>query len=380
MNLFSKISSTKRTLFKSLAIILVGASCFCFGAEALTTASEPSTNASKTFDNKKALRAGAQKVGRERLEQKSQRIKDAEDMRYGVVQRNLFEVFDRAPDTGMQGNLTPENLKDWLSRSGLLNVKLFKDPSCLTVARNDAMKGSSTQHLFFVTYRPNCAHDQTPKLAFIIKEAADMRDEVLNLNAIQKNPLIAKLGKLKDPSLPQMTFGEDFYFYMKNGEKVYFTLLHPAKGNSLWEDFKDRSQNPERAMAAFKKLGEVLGNFQKRFMEGHSCLLTGGTDLDACNTIVHGDLHANNVFYDGKFIYFIDMEGMYNSLEYGRASFTQDPVTLWTQAIAWLHGRTADYLPFYEAFLTSYVNQLSQNPEIRREIKEDIERKTHIHD
>ncbi|HCI49156.1 MAG: hypothetical protein A2621_02280 [Alphaproteobacteria bacterium RIFCSPHIGHO2_01_FULL_41_14] len=333
MTTLSQISTTKVAWFqKSLRSLLVG--MVCFNASATSSLSQQQ-------DYQEAL-------------------------------KNPQTAVLNAPDTGIRGDLTPSNLKAWLKRARLLNVKLFSHPSCLTVTQTDTKGGSSTAHLFFVRYRPDCARDQPFKMAFIIKELPSKKAmrEAVNLNVLQRSPYLRELGKVRNPSLPQMTFAEDFYrYYDARGQEKFIVLLHSAKGHSLVEYL--RLGNNPQTIQAFKKLGEVLGHFQKRFMGGQNCLLTGGTDLGQCTTIVHGDFHPNNIFYDGKFIYFIDTETMAQSLE-NRKSFMDDAVRFYALPMYAWRKNSKLYFPLYKVFLEAYVGELSPDPNIRKQIRSAI--------
>ena len=184
-----------------------------------------------------------------------------------------------------------------------------------------------------------------------------------------------------------MTFAENFYSYQsgKRGEfslkdeedLSYFSLIHAARGASLYDLFEKNPEGPV-TYEAFRKLGQVLANFHKRFMTGKNCLLKGGDDINQCFTISHGDLNPGNIFYDRKFIYFIDTETMLKSLQQ-KTPFIKDATHLYLWPIYTRNWDKELYDKIYEAFLNGYVNQLSTNPLIKdqiiKRIKEEIQNK-----
>ncbi|HCI48779.1 MAG: hypothetical protein A2977_02920 [Alphaproteobacteria bacterium RIFCSPLOWO2_01_FULL_45_8] len=308
---------------------------------------------------------------------------------YRAAQRTDMSAF--VQDTGIKGELTVDKLRDWLKRSRLINRKFLQNPNCLRIVQVEKkeIRGMRTEKLFRVEYNPSCPNPTPFKLAFIIKELDDFSEEteIPNLYVLQKHPELRVLGNLRDPSLPQMTFAENFYSYQsgKRGEfslkdeedLSYFSLIHAARGASLYDLFEKNPEGPV-TYEAFRKLGQVLANFHKRFMTGKNCLLKGGDDINQCFTISHGDLNPGNIFYDRKFIYFIDTETMLKSLQQ-KTPFIKDATHLYLWPIYTRNWDKELYDKIYEAFLNGYVNQLSTNPLIKdqiiKRIKEEIQNK-----
>ncbi|HLB59675.1 MAG TPA: hypothetical protein VJL87_06310, partial [Bdellovibrionota bacterium] len=281
----------------------------------------------------------------------------------------LYERFPIIQTTGIKGDLTSEKLKEWLERARLINPKFFQHPNCLTITKGK--RGASTKKLFLVKVNPNCPEAGPSNLVLIIKELpsklAKWDTEMSNLSILQKYPKLRALGKPRDSSLPQLTFVEDFLSYQDGkGHQNYLTLIHAAKGESLEEMVTKDPQGPE-TLGAFKKLGEVLANFQKRFMTGKNCLLKGGDDINQCYTISHEDLHPGNVFFDQKtgLIYFIDMETMRRSLE-RKLPLLKDAIDLYF--IPQYDWKLPHYDKAYNAFFRAYLDQLSTDPAIRLKI------------
>ncbi|OFW96660.1 MAG: hypothetical protein A2977_01460 [Alphaproteobacteria bacterium RIFCSPLOWO2_01_FULL_45_8] len=280
------------------------------------------------------------------------------------------DFFPNTQNTGIRGDLTVEKLREWLERSGLINRTFFDHPNCLTI-KEGGHPGASTQKLFLVRNNPLCPQAGPQKLVFIIKELSSDPEkagtEMSNLSILQKSPALRELGKFKDPSLPQLTFTEDFYWYENwKGESSYLTLIHAARGTSLIDLYEEDPQGP-KTLKAFEKLGEVLANFHKRFLTGKNCLLKGGQDINQCFTVSHGDLHPVNVFFDGKFIYFIDTETMNHSLE-ARTPLLKDAAYLFLLPTCYW-GEGNKYKPAYRVFMNSYINHLTDNPVFREKIQ-----------
>lgn len=276
------------------------------------------------------------------------------------------------PDTDMGDGLSNKNISNFLRKENLINKKLFETPGCLSVESAPIEnRGNNTEELFFVKYNPSCPKPGPKKLLFIVKQIPEKEAplEMKDLNELQKNPKIRQLGNLRDPSLPQITFVENFYPYtLPNGERKYLSLIHSARGRSLF-DYMDKGMNSPKTYAAFKKLGEVLGNFYKRFMSGENCKLTGGNSLEACKVMVHGDLHPSNVFYDGKFIYFIDNANMGKSWA---SDLFHDPAFLFALPVFYWGFDFDEHSQLYKEFLNAYLQTLTPDRSLQLEIRDYI--------
>lgn len=210
-------------------------------------------------------------------------------------------------------SLTPSIVYRWLRGTDLVNRRILTTPGCVKV--EETKGGSFTEKIFYVFYHRNCDLSTPKKLLFVVKglKPKSAETELKNLQLLQGSPQLRTLSSLRDPNYPQITFSEDFYrFKTKAGEPRYLLLIHAARGQALQQIFKTGS--PELQVQAFTAFGRTLGNFNKYFLAGENCILKGGLSIKACRTINHGDLHPNNVFFDGKYIYFIDTETLARSL------------------------------------------------------------------
>lgn len=221
-------------------------------------------------------------------------------------------MFDKSLLTS-EGNLTEESLPKFLAeayREKKLKDDAFSKEACLK-AKNIATEGGlQTLQLFLVT---STCHPKEASM-YIIKEPSSGKIEAINLKEIEKFPGMKELiAPNVVKGLPSIALPFANFSYA-NGKTHYIAAMPAAKGkilaNFITEFRVNQSpQNRERMSRAYRILGREISAFHKRFMKPVEGRILG-------NTVVHGDFHIFNIFYDeisGHFT-LIDNESMAYSL------------------------------------------------------------------
>jgi len=174
----------------------------------------------------------------------------------------------------------------------------FNKDSCLKV-KSIAIVGSfNTKQLFSI--ESSCDASKAP-ISYIAKEAVHGEKEALSLKEIEKTPgMKALLAPAKPPQgLLGLALPVAYLSYEdNNGMKHYLAIMPYAPGRVLCDVVKDfgdakKPENAKRLEKAYKNLGTQLGNFHRRFMKSPKKPGIG-------ETLLHGDLHCLNIFYDEK--------------------------------------------------------------------------------
>jgi len=206
------------------------------------------------------------------------------------------------------GTLTESSLPKFLAQAfdekKLTNLDFSKE-ACLKAKNLGTQGGYNTLQLFLVT---STCHAKEASM-YIVKEARHGLDEALKLATVASFP------KMKDlvapniaPGLPTISLPIAYFSYPKSESIHYLAAMPAAKGKdmaTLIDKFrKDQSpQNRELLNRAFTILGKETANFHKRFMKKEKAKIIG-------KTIIHGDFHVFNLFFDeiGGHFTFIDNE------------------------------------------------------------------------
>ena len=235
------------------------------------------------------------------------------DAQYGsdIAPKVDFDKKLLTPD----GNFTEESLPKFLTeayREKKLKDDTFSKEACLKAKDIGSQGGMQTSQLFLVT----SLCQPTQAAMYIIKESTSGLHELEHLQAIEKFPGMKELvAPNVVAGLPSIALPFAYFSYA-NGGMHYIAAMPAAKGKPLTAvmiDFRDNPspQNTERLGRAFRILGKELSAFHKRFMKPEEGRILG-------NTIIHGDFHPFNIFYDeiaGHFT-FIDAESMSRSLHH----------------------------------------------------------------
>jgi hypothetical protein len=206
----------------------------------------------------------------------------------------------------------------------------FLDQVCLRVDKLSEGKGYNTGQLFSIKINEACQNKQRNqdqeswKQIYILKEVGRGMEEILNLQKLKNQPKIASLMKeTVSPGLPVVTKDLlNFKMQVSPKRMVYFSLIESAKGKPLSSWIKTYGEtlkkgNPEVIAKTDKMMKIMFYNIGYKMSKMHQLLKVEDTKKHRYrtflkDTIIHGDFHANNVFYDAttQKVYLIDNESM----------------------------------------------------------------------
>ena len=182
-----------------------------------------------------------------------------------------------------------------------INNRAFSQESCLVIKSLPVVGSFNTKQLFSI--KSTC-NNQEP-LYFIAKEAADGEREASSLQEIENFPGLKKLMISSESSAPEgfpnLALPIIYLSYKdNNGREHYLAIMPYAPGRVLCDVVKDYRDSPtplnaERIKKIYKNIGTQLGNFHRSFMTEASHKYSA-----LKKTILHGDLHCLNTFYDEK--------------------------------------------------------------------------------
>lgn len=223
-------------------------------------------------------------------------LKESADLKTALYQLyNTSVVIKKIEKEGIsfdsKGDLTEQGVKTFLEkayREGKLPYEDFKSVACTKVQDIFAQKkGFQTAQLFLIT--SNC--DSKPS-SYILKEMKQKYSEVKNLAKFFE---FKKLDDLIWPNhiknYPSLAI--PFAFFQYNDH--YLSLAPTASGRELDSFILDyflspTQENRKRVEQAYFDIGYALSKFHQRFRKNQNDILG--------LTIVHGDLHHKNIFYD----------------------------------------------------------------------------------
>lgn len=213
------------------------------------------------------------------------------------------------------GNLTEESVPNFLERAYTekkLKDSAFSSASCLKAKNIRSQGGRQTLQLFKVTSTCNPLES-----IYIIKEPASGTGEANNLMAIEAYPGMKELiSPKKVEGLPSIALPIAYLSYV-SGRRNHIIEIMPAAPGKVFADFiKDFRDNPtpakeEQLQKAYRTLGRETSEFYKRFKSPDTNKIA--------KTILHGDLHIFNLFYDGDHFTFIDAESIAHYLNNPRS-------------------------------------------------------------
>lgn len=216
------------------------------------------------------------------------------------------------------GKLRPERVGDFLGslKKDLRDLRdpLYKDfskPKCLQ-AKDLGGGGANTAQLYLIKVNESCLSNApagpssgtfTPK--YILKETKKKSEEIRNLRQLHQSELksiydLASPKRSKDKIA--ITFDSLNIKYTFKNSNHYLSVLMIAPGSSLMNLSKDLAasikkgdsaqehKNSDRLYYTFYAFGKNLGELHRRFMD----VTKDGKLLG--NSVVHGDLHMENVF------------------------------------------------------------------------------------
>lgn len=177
------------------------------------------------------------------------------------------------------------------------------------ISKEIGNKGRYTGQLFSVKASLNSNKDIVP--LYIIKETKKGLQEIENLYKINSGPLgnerksspefISNL--IKPQEIIRIAFDE-IHFQIKNR---YFSVLQMAPGKSLYSYLKNfgklassKDLDDEELQSSYKKIKKIFYNIGFMISKLHQKYADNSVNnnLLSRKTLVHGDLHAENLFYD----------------------------------------------------------------------------------
>lgn len=214
-------------------------------------------------------------------------------------------------DFSPNGNFVEKKLAHRLSQAMKEKDKAFGHESCLRVRNLDKGGGYNTLQLFLVS--STCLGKEQN---YIVKEPGGGISEINKLNAVSASPPLKNLALPNFVAgLPALALPIAHAKYTKDGEVHYLIIMPQAPGDSLASLITKYRENPSESTKAilskaFMTLGEEVSNFYKSNAVQEPGKLLG-------KTIIHGDFHPFNIFYDAQknHFTFIDNETLANSLE-----------------------------------------------------------------
>lgn len=199
-----------------------------------------------------------------------------------------------------------QDILDWLAHEGLISSDYHKvgqgSNESKLIIQSVEETGNSSDGIVIINAcdnrnNPNVTDPDLPHLCknvYVLKiMTPQSAGENLQLQHVE-NDLLSKIDSL-DPKMPKITYAERTGYYLTaSNEKVYFQLIHAAQGHTLGKilDYFLSNPNENRKILteSFTVFGEQLGYLHNKFLESDP--------KGQLKTIIHGDLHPWNVFYD----------------------------------------------------------------------------------
>lgn len=199
-----------------------------------------------------------------------------------------------------QGNFIESAIPNFLAQAfkdGVLSNPDFKNASCISAQDIISEKGFQTRQLFMVS--STCSGK---KSEYVLKEIASGTAEILRLT---QSVLIPELTPYVYPNhvsgYPLFIMPTAYISYRYNNKDHYLALMPKSEGikiSSLVELYKRKQISKEKIEKIFYEIGHALAKFHNKFMDEYKNKAKPGTVLTP--TIVHGDAHQANIFYDEK--------------------------------------------------------------------------------
>ncbi len=238
-----------------------------------------------------------------------------------VQKANLVATRISAPDgiKGLASKKTFLNLLKKLKKEGL-----YKGPTSLGKCRKviQAKGGSFSTVILILLEDKDCTKESLDpewEAKIVLKGLKSPDLELENLKILKSSNIIEKTGG----DVPKISLYESVFSYSVSGKRYYYILLEAATGKAFMDIVKDgvaelgnidRKKYKEMKESSISKaygiLGTKLANLHRRNMKKSTKKDKGGI---LRKTIIHGDLHYENVFVDGDVISLIDPESMRKS-------------------------------------------------------------------
>jgi hypothetical protein len=243
------------------------------------------------------------------------------------LQTYAIEVVAVKNEKIIREGLTGQSLIDWFTNKQSVQSSdgryyyplpdVYYSESCSIIEEAQEEAGAFTDKLFFLFVNKSCIGEGDGKrLVMIIKEVKQGAVEIENLKEILD---VEYQLKSDNPRAAILSPALKFYKYTRadTGKTKYFTLIKAARGVSLYS--LRNNTNTLMVENAFFRAGEALALFHLMHMDWSTEINPENTGhfTDFYKTVVHGDTHLKNIFYDQatEKVYLIDIESMAYSLK-----------------------------------------------------------------
>lgn len=195
-------------------------------------------------------------------------------------------------------------------KAGILKEPDFKSSSCITAEDIMKEKGFQTRQLLKV--QTTCG---STKKSYILKEIATGPDEILRLT---ESSIIADLKPYIFPNIiagyPTFIMPTAYISYRYNDKNHYLSLMPESSGiklDKLAQMYLEKKISKDMVKKIYYETGKAFSLLHKAFMHKYGNLQS---DKVLKTTLVHGDAHQANIFYDitNNQVIFIDNERIKN--------------------------------------------------------------------
>ncbi len=181
------------------------------------------------------------------------------------------------------------------------------------VGKKSEEGGMATKQLFLVK-------NQKTGQEYIIKDLAKGKNEAFNVAiAARYNPLKKYSAPAYMADFPILALPVATLEYYRWRRKHIITITPKASGSDLYSYMNAYKDNPSdsnkmRLQKAYTASAKTLANFHKAFMKNEQGKPDSSSLLGM--TMVHGDLHPKNIFYDELTdrVYWIDLDRLGKSI------------------------------------------------------------------
>lgn len=182
-------------------------------------------------------------------------------------------------------------------KAGVLTNPDFKSAQCVQAKDIIGEKGYQTKQLFEIISTCSGTNKE-----YILKEIASQTAEILRLNqSIMVPDLASYIYPNYVPGFPVFIMPNAYLAYRYKDKEHYLALMPKSKGiklSSLIEKFYNKQIGLDEVLRIFFDVGQAFAAFHKKFMHKYQSYAQQGSILNP--TLVHGDAHQANIFFDPK--------------------------------------------------------------------------------
>ncbi|MBY0109557.1 MAG: hypothetical protein K2X90_00375 [Candidatus Babeliaceae bacterium] len=227
-----------------------------------------------------------------------------------------------SPQETYRGKFFEEGLRSFLARayrtgkivdSAFEHVEELEIRNLHPMGKKSEEGGMATKQLFLVK-------NLRTGYEYIIKDLAKGKHEAFNVAlAARYNPLKKYSAPANVPDFPVLALPVATLEYYRWRRKHIITITPKASGSDLYSYMNAYKDNPSdsnkmRLQKAYIASAKTLANFHKAFMKNPQRRSDSSSLLGL--TLVHGDLHPKNIFYDdvSDRVYWIDLDRLGKSI------------------------------------------------------------------